>query len=103
RGAHKLFRIVARTITGISAVNAFAAVVIGAVGSLMIIFGGGAVLAGEMTLGSLWLYVVLTGMMAAPVIQIASISTQISEAFAGLDRIRELLNMTTELEEDRNR
>ena len=30
--------------------------------------------------------------MAAPVVQIASIGTQISEAFAGLDRIRELLD-----------
>ena len=38
--------------------------------------------------------------MAAPVVQIASIGTQISEAFAGLDRIRELLAMTTEDDED---
>jgi subfamily B ATP-binding cassette protein MsbA len=38
--------------------------------------------------------------MAAPVVQIASIGTQISEAFAGLDRIRELLAMPTEDEED---
>lgn len=103
RGAHKLFRNVAHTITGISAVNAFAAIVIGAVGVLMIIFGGGAILNGEMTLGDLMLYVFLTGLMAAPVVQIASISTQISEAFAGLDRIRELLGMTTEMEEDRER
>jgi len=43
---------------------------------------------------------VLTGLMAAPVVQIASIGTQISEAFAGLDRIRELLAMATEDEED---
>jgi subfamily B ATP-binding cassette protein MsbA len=39
--------------------------------------------------------------MAAPVVQIASIGTQISEAFAGLDRIRELMQMSTEDEEDR--
>ena len=42
-------------------------------------------------------------MMAAPIMQIASIGTQISEAFAGLDRIRELLGLTTEQDEDRNR
>jgi len=36
------------------------------------------------------------GMVAAPLVQIASIGTQISEAFAGLDRIRELRQMTTE-------
>jgi subfamily B ATP-binding cassette protein MsbA len=43
---------------------------------------------------------VLTGLMAAPVVQIASIGTQISEAFAGLDRIRELMEMSTEDQED---
>jgi len=41
--------------------------------------------------------------VAAPLVSIASIGTQITEAFAGLDRIREILNMTTELDEDRER
>src|SRR5207244_75591 len=36
-------------------------------------------------------------------IQIASIGTQISEAFAGLDRIREIRHQITEDEEDRTR
>jgi ABC-type multidrug transport system fused ATPase/permease subunit len=103
RGAHKLFRNVASTITGTSAVAAFATVIIGAVSVLMIVFGGGAILAGEMTLGDLLMYILFTGMMAAPVIQIASISTQVSEAFAGLDRIRELFDMSTEWAEDRSR
>jgi ABC-type multidrug transport system fused ATPase/permease subunit len=103
RGAHRLFRNVASTITGTSAVTAFANLVIGAVGILMIIVGGRAILAGEMTIGDLLMYTLFTGMMAAPVVQIASISTQVSEAFAGLDRIRELLAMTTEGEEDRER
>ncbi|MGH7505394.1 MAG: ABC transporter ATP-binding protein, partial [Longimicrobiales bacterium] len=38
----------------------------------------------------------LVGMMVTPLVGIASISTQISEAFAGLDRIRELREMQTE-------
>ncbi|MBV9109772.1 MAG: ATP-binding cassette domain-containing protein, partial [Gemmatimonadetes bacterium] len=38
--------------------------------------------------------------LAAPVMSIASIGTQITEAFAGLDRIRELLAMRTEDQED---
>jgi subfamily B ATP-binding cassette protein MsbA len=41
--------------------------------------------------------------MAMPVIEIAAIGTQITEAFAGLDRIREILNMQTEDEEDAQR
>jgi ABC-type multidrug transport system fused ATPase/permease subunit len=103
RGVHRLFRNVASTITGISAVNAFATVIVGAVGVLIILVGGGAILAGTMTLGDLLMFIVFTGMMAAPVIQIASISTQISEAFAGLDRIRELNQLTTEGDEDESR
>ena len=59
----------------------------------MIVIGGRAILAGAMTLGDFVIYIVFTGLMAAPVVQIASIGTQISEAFAGLDRIRELLEM----------
>jgi ABC-type multidrug transport system fused ATPase/permease subunit len=103
RGAHSLFRNVARSITGVSAVNAFATVVTGAVGVLLIVIGGRSILAGEMSLGDLFSYVFFTGLLAAPVVQIASISTQISEAFAGLDRIRELMDLTTEAEEDRGR
>ena len=53
-----------------------------------------------MTLGDFITYILFTGLMAAPVVQIASIGTQISEAFAGLDRIRELMQMPTEDEED---
>ncbi len=100
RGAHGLFRNVARTITGTSAVTAFATVVIGAVGVLMIVVGGRSILAGEMTLGDLVMYIFFTGLLAAPVIQMASIGTQISEAFAGLDRIHELMEMRTEADED---
>jgi subfamily B ATP-binding cassette protein MsbA len=96
RGVHRLLRNVAATITGISAVNAFASVVVGAVGVVMLVVGGRAILAGTMTLGDLVTYISFTFLLAAPVMQIASIGTQITEAFAGLDRIRELMNEPTE-------
>jgi len=53
-----------------------------------------------MTLGDFVMYIFFIGLVAAPLVQIASIGTQVSEAFAGLDRIRELLQMTTEDQED---
>jgi subfamily B ATP-binding cassette protein MsbA len=56
-----------------------------------------------MTLGDFVMYIFFIGLVAAPLVQIASIGTQISEAFAGLDRIRELLGMTTEADEDLTR
>ena len=67
---------------------------------LMIVVGGRAIVAGTMTLGDLISYIFFTGLMAAPIVQIASIGTQISEAFAGLDRIREILETTREDAED---
>ena len=100
KGVHRLFRNVAKSITGVSAITAFSTVVVGIIGVIMIVIGGRAILSGAMTLGDFIFYLVLTGLMAAPVVQIASIGTQITEAFAGLDRIRELLEMSTEDQED---
>ena len=102
-GVHRLFRNVAKTITSVSGITAFGTVVIGAIGLVMIVVGGRAILAGEMTIGDFITYILFTGLMAAPVMQIASIGTQMSEAFAGLDRIHELMEMQTEDAEDETR
>jgi subfamily B ATP-binding cassette protein MsbA len=103
RGAHRLFRNIATTMTGVSGLGAFAALIVGAIGVLMILVGGRAILAGTMTLGDFVMYVFFVGLVAAPLIGIASIGTQITEAFAGLDRIREIRRMTTEDAEDATR
>ncbi|HEX2095113.1 MAG TPA: ABC transporter ATP-binding protein, partial [Longimicrobiaceae bacterium] len=99
KGVHRLFRNIASSITGVSAVGSFATVVVGVVGTVLILMGGRAILNGSMTLGDLFAYVFFSGLLAAPVFQTASIGTQISEAFAGLDRIRELRQTPTEDEE----
>jgi subfamily B ATP-binding cassette protein MsbA len=100
RGAHRLFRNIATTVTGTSAVVAFTTLIMGAVGVIMTLVGGRAILDGRMTLGDFVMYVFFTGLVAAPLINIASIGTQITEAFAGLDRIRELRNTPSELAEE---
>jgi subfamily B ATP-binding cassette protein MsbA len=103
KGAHRLFRNIAKSMTGVSATTAGSTVVVGIIGLLMIWLGGRAILAGEMTIGDLVMYSILIGLVAAPLVSIASIGTQITEAFAGLDRIREILDMRTELDEDASR
>jgi subfamily B ATP-binding cassette protein MsbA len=103
KGAHGLFRNVAKSMTGVSGTTAFSSVVIGAIGIVMILMGGGAIMSGEMTLGDLFAYMLFTGLMAAPIVQIASIGTQLTEAFAGLDRIREILDTTREDADDPTR
>src|SRR5438128_157222 len=100
RGAHTLFRNIATTMTGISGVGAFASLIIGAIGILMILEGGHAILSGAMTLGDFFMYGIFIGLVAMPLINIASIGTQITEAFAGLDRIREIRRLATEDAED---
>ena len=103
RGAHRLLRNIAKSMTGVSAITSFSALIVGAIGVVMIIVGGRSVLDGSMTLGDMFMYIAFTGLMAMPVIEIAAIGTQITEAFAGLDRIREILNMKTEDDEDAQR
>lgn len=100
RGAHRLLRNVAKSVTGVSAVTAFSSVIMGAIGTLMIVVGGSSALAGEMTVGDLIMYVLFTGWMVNPLVQMASIGTQITEAFAGLDRIREIRSKATEFDGD---
>jgi ABC-type multidrug transport system fused ATPase/permease subunit len=103
RGVNTLFRNIATTMTGISGVGAFATIIIGAIGILMILEGGRAILSGQMTLGDFFMYGVFIGLVALPLINIASIGTQITEAFAGLDRIREIRRLVTEDAEDGSR
>ena len=103
RGAHRLFRNVAKTVTGVSAISSFSSVIIGAVAVVMIVIGGNAVQAGTMTLGDFLMYISFTFLLAMPVIELTSIGTQITEALAGLDRIREVMAMPTEIDEDINR
>jgi ABC-type multidrug transport system fused ATPase/permease subunit len=103
KGAHRLFRNIASTITGTSAIAAVSTVIIGAVGVLILTVGGRAVARGEMTLGDLVSYIFFVGLVSFPVVQMASIGTQITEAFAGLDRIREIFATPTEDEDDATR
>ncbi|HET9468784.1 MAG TPA: ABC transporter transmembrane domain-containing protein, partial [Vicinamibacterales bacterium] len=102
-GVMNLFANVRKTLTGISAVTSFGGVVIGAIGVVMMVVGGRAILAGTMTLGDFIMYIFFVGMLAAPLIQMSSIGTQLSEALAGLDRIREIKAMATEDEQDASR
>ena len=103
KGAHKLFRNIAKSMVGVSTVSAVSTLIVGIIGVLMIVVGGRAILAGTMTLGEFVMYVFFTGLVAAPLVSIASIGTQISDAFAGLDRIREIRSMTTEDADDAQR
>ncbi len=103
KGVHKLFRNIAQSMTGVSFAMAFSSTIVGAIGMVIFLFGGRAVMNGEMTLGDLFMYAAFTGMMAMPIVELANIGTQITEALAGLDRIREILDLKNEDAEDAGR
>jgi len=102
-GVQRLFENVRQTLTAVAGVTAFASAVVGIIGVIIMVVGGRSILAGSMTLGDFVMYVFFVTLLAVPVIQMSSIGTQISEAIAGLDRIREIKRMATEDDEDASR
>ena len=109
RNIHTLFRNIAKSVTGVSATGAFASVIIGAISVVMIYFGGSAVVANiqnpatGMTAGDFTMYIAFTIFMVIPIVDLANIGTQITEAFAGLDRISEVFDMKTEDDADKSK
>ncbi|MCB1056919.1 MAG: ABC transporter ATP-binding protein, partial [Acidobacteria bacterium] len=103
KAAHKLLRNIVQSMVGVASVTSLSSLLFGLVGLGMSVVGAHEVLAGRMTLGDIFAYVMFTGLLVAPLIQISSIGTQITEAFAGLDRVREIFAEPTEDEQDSSR
>jgi ABC-type multidrug transport system fused ATPase/permease subunit len=89
-GAHKLLRLVLGTMRVISGVGAMTTFLIGVVSVAVLMVGGREVIAGRMTVGGLISFTLYLALVVGPVVQIVSIGTQLSEAFAGLERMREI-------------
>lgn len=99
-GIHRLFRTIAREVMTSAAVGAVAILIFGGLSALLVVEGGRRLLEGSMSLGDLVMYVLFLGLLVAPLARIVDNATRLSEAFAGLDRIREVEAMATEDEED---
>jgi ABC-type multidrug transport system fused ATPase/permease subunit len=95
-GVQRLLDNVLKTLTAMSMMGLISNVVLGVVGATITYMGARQILAGHMTVGQLFSYTMFMGFMVAPVAQIASIGTQITEALAGLDRTREVLEENRE-------
>ena len=96
KGVHRLFRNVAQTMTGFSAVSAFSTLLFGLVGVVIMWVGATDMLAHRMTLGAFVSFTLYLALLVGPVVQLVSIGSQITEAFAGLERIREIRNELVE-------
>jgi ABC-type bacteriocin/lantibiotic exporter with double-glycine peptidase domain len=90
-GAIRLFENVRRTLFATSVIGLASTLLMGVVSITVMIVGGRLLLGGAMTIGDFFAFTLYLGFMAAPVFQMVAIGTQLTEAFAGLDRMHEVL------------
>jgi ABC-type multidrug transport system fused ATPase/permease subunit len=98
-GVERLLNNVMKSLTMTSALSAASMTVLGLVSSVVMWLGGHRVLGRTWTVGDYFSYNMFIAFMIAPVFQIVNIGTQLTEAFAGLDRTREIM---AELEENQS-
>jgi ABC-type multidrug transport system fused ATPase/permease subunit len=95
-GVQRLLDNVLKTLTATSFMSLSGATLMGIVSAIIMYLGARQVLFGHMTKGELISYSGLLVLMVAPVFQLVSIGTQITEAITGLERTREILNESME-------
>jgi ABC-type multidrug transport system fused ATPase/permease subunit len=95
-GAMRLFENVRRTLFATSVIGLASTLLMGVVSITVMIVGGRMILSGRMTIGDFFAFTLYLGFMVAPVVQMVSIGTQITEAFAGLDRMHEVMEEAPE-------
>ncbi len=99
KGVDRLLQNVLKSLTSISLMSFSATVLLGVVGSTVMWIGARNIGDGTMTLGDFATFTAFLAFLTAPVFQIVGIGTQLSEAFAGLERTREVLNERPEDED----
>lgn len=100
-GVERLLQNVLKTLTAMSLMSLSSSVLIGIVGATVMFMGAHLVLAGKLTVGGFFSYTMFMGFLVMPMVQIVAIGTQITEAIAGLERTRELLEEKQELADPR--
>jgi ABC-type multidrug transport system fused ATPase/permease subunit len=98
-GTARIFQNVRESLTTTSLITSLATLLMG-LGSVIIMgIGGTMIIRGQMTVGEFVSFTLYLAFLVAPIVQMSNIGTQITEAFAGLDRMEEILRMETEGEE----
>jgi ABC-type multidrug transport system fused ATPase/permease subunit len=98
-GVERLLANVMKTLTMTSVLGSASTTVLGLVSALVMWLGGHSVLNHSWTIGDYFSYNMFLAFMIAPVFQVVNIGTQLTEAFAGLDRTNEIMS---ELEENQS-
>jgi ABC-type multidrug transport system fused ATPase/permease subunit len=100
-GVRRLLDNVMRTLTATSVMSLSASVLLGMVGAVTMYVGAHQITSGSMTVGDYVSYILLLGFLVAPIMQIVSIGTQLTEALAGLERTQEIMRERPEDQDPR--
>jgi len=100
-GVMRIYDNVRTTLKTTSLVTSFGTFFIGLASVLIMGYGGWLNIQGQLTVGDLFSFTLFLGFLVAPVFQMANIGTQMTEAFAGLDRTSEILSWPREDDDPR--
>ncbi|MEP5363802.1 MAG: ABC transporter ATP-binding protein [Reichenbachiella sp.] len=95
-GALKLYENVKKSLTSTALVTSSATFLLGLATAGIMGIGGYMIINDELTFGEFLSFTLYLGFMIAPIVQMSNIGSQITEAFAGLDRTEEIMSMPTE-------
>lgn len=101
QGVKRILDNILSSLTGMSLMSLSATVLLGIVGALVMFVGSKQIFSGQMTMGGFVTFTAFLATLVAPVFQIVSIGTQLTEALAGLERTREILRVQPEDEDPR--
>jgi subfamily B ATP-binding cassette protein MsbA len=100
-GVLRIFHNVRTTLTTTAAVTSLGTFFVGLASVIILGYGGRLILAGQLTIGELFSFTLFLAFLIGPIVQMANIGTQMTEALAGLDRTMELLSQPGEDDDPR--
>lgn len=95
-GAIRLFENVKSSLTATALVTSSGTFLIGLASAGILAMGGYYMIDDNLTAGELISFISLLAFMIAPIVQMSNIGSQLTEAFAGLDRTEEIMKMNPE-------
>ncbi|MDA9685413.1 ABC transporter ATP-binding protein/permease [Flavobacteriaceae bacterium] len=96
RGVEKLFQNVKKSLTATAFMTSAATLLIGLASAGIMGIGGYFIMNDTLTYGQFVSFTLFLGFMIAPIVQMSNIGSQLTEAFAGLDRTQELMGLREE-------
>lgn len=96
KGVDNLFQNVKKSLTATALMTSSATFLLGMATTGIMGIGGYQIMQGNMTFGDFLSFTLYLGFMIAPIVQMSNIGSQLTEAFAGLDRTEEIMNMEPE-------